>query len=358
MSELLDPIETIRTYQARWEKPVVDLDNFGTAEPERIAEMIDTFCVRELGSRVAGYVFCHASQGSTHAVGLDDGRRVVVKVRALPDEVAGHLSDADRRLTREALVSVQRAQAELARNDFPCPVPLVGPTPLAKGVATVEGFHDEGVRGNGFEPTCRRLLAEGLLRISEILSPIQAELKGLRPFFQPADRRYPIPHSKLFDFEATAEGAEWIDTIADRSRARSIHPGPTVIGHADWRIEHVRFDGGRISATYDWDSILPLPETQVVGITASSYTTDWTSYAPGRVPTVEAVRSFVSDYEAARGQAFTASERSAVFAMAVYTTAYGARCQHSLAPQLARREWPDGSWPHLLSAAEEPLLAD
>jgi hypothetical protein len=74
-----------------------------------------------------------------------------------------------------------------------------------------------------------------------------------------------------------------------------------VIGHADWRVEHLRFSGARISASYDWDSILPLHETEFVGITAPSYTTDWTGYAPGRVPTVEAVRDFVRNYETAPG---------------------------------------------------------
>jgi hypothetical protein len=93
-------------------------------------------------------------------------------------------------------------------------------------------------------------------------------------------------------WEVTSGGAGWIDEIADRARARSIHGGPLVIGHADWRVEHLRFSGARISASYDWDSILPLHETEFVGITAPSYTTDWTSYAPGRVPTVRGRSGF------------------------------------------------------------------
>ena len=131
-----------------------------------------------------------------------------------------------------------------------------------------------------------------------------------------------------------------------------------MIGHADWRIEHLRFSDGRISASYDWDSILPLPESQLVGITASSYTTDWSSYAPGRVPTVPAVRSFVASYETARGASFPPDARSAVFAMAVYAAAYGARCQHALSPALGRDDWAEDSWPGLLRAAADPLLGE
>jgi hypothetical protein len=358
VDDLLDPVETIRAHLARWSSPIVDIDTFGTSEPQAMAAMVDDFCNEYLGSRIAGYIFCTASQGSTHGVGLEDGRRVVVKIRSLPNEKQGPSSDADRRLSREGLSSVHRALVELAQHDFACPRPLLGPTTLGLGVATVETYSDLGERGNGFEPECRRLIAEGLVRVTEILTPIRDELTGFRLFFQPAARRYPIPHSKIFDFDATSAGAGWIDAIADRARARSIHPGPAVIGHADWRIEHLRFSEGRISASYDWDSILPLPESQLVGITASSYTTDWSSYAPGRVPTVRAVRDFVASYETARGATFAPDERSAVFAMSVYTAAYGARCQHALSPALCRDDWAEASWPGLLREAADPLLGE
>ena len=69
-------------------------------------------------------------------------------------------------------------------------------------------------------------------------------------------------------------------------------------------------------------------------------------------------RDFVDDYETARGAAFSADERSAVFAMAVYTTAYGARCLHALAPTRGPQDWPEDSWPGLLRGAAEPFLAD
>jgi hypothetical protein len=358
MAGLRDPIETIRAHLARWERPVVDLDTFGTSEPEAIAEMVDAFCIEHLHSGVAGYLFCTASQGSTHGVSLVDGRRIVVKVRSLPDERFAPVSEADRRLTRLGLASVHRAMEELTRHRFACPRPLVGPTPLGIGIATAETYIEHGAHGDGFEPDCRRVIADGLVRVIRILTPIRDELHGLRPFFQPRERRYPIPHSKLFDFDATSAGAEWIDAIADRARALSSHPGPIVVGHADWRVEHLRFAEGRISASYDWDSVLPLPETQLVGLTAASFTTDWSSYVGGRVPTVQAIRDFVEDYELARAGAFSADARTAIFAMAVYTAAYGARCLHSLEPTRSPMDWPEDSWPGLLRAAANTLLAD
>jgi hypothetical protein len=57
------------------------------------------------------------------------------------------------------------------------------------------------------------------------------------------DALWPRPHSKLFDFDATRAGAQYIDEIAATARGRFAPLGRQVIGHLDWRAEHVRFDG-------------------------------------------------------------------------------------------------------------------
>jgi len=54
----------------------------------------------------------------------------------------------------------------------------------------------------------------------------------------------------LFDFEKTAGGAEWIDAFARRARQAEAHDGPSWLGQADWRVEHLRFDKRKIVATY------------------------------------------------------------------------------------------------------------
>jgi len=48
-----------------------------------------------------------------------------------------------------------------------------------------------------------------------------------------------------------------------------------VIGHFDWRIEHVRLDDGRIVTSYDWDSLNAEREPVLVGATAHAFTADW-----------------------------------------------------------------------------------
>ncbi len=357
MANLLPPVAAIRKHMAGFEQ-AVDLENFGTRDPAVIAGQVSDFCARHLGSGVAGYLFCTASQGSTHGIALDDGRRVVLKVRPVRDGVAqAGADDGDGRLTRQALGSVCRAQHELVRQGFACPKPLIEPTPFGQGVATVETYLEEGEEGDGSDPAYRSIIAAGLSRVIQVLTPIRDRLLGLRPFFPLGESRYPVPHNKIFDFEATSKGAEWIDAIADRARARAVGTGDLVVGHMDWRIEHLRFAEGRISASYDWDSIQCLPETQVVGAAAASFSADWSKPAPG-IPTLQGIRAFVPDYESARGEAFTGAERAATFAMAVYTIAYGARCGHSLQPDLSPSDWSEDTWPGLLRVVAEPLLEE
>jgi hypothetical protein len=83
MKMVHDTVETIRTQIQTWDSPFVELDCFGMDNAERIAAMMDEFCLAHLGSSLRGYPFYGASVGSTHGVQLEDGREVVIKVRPL-----------------------------------------------------------------------------------------------------------------------------------------------------------------------------------------------------------------------------------------------------------------------------------
>ena len=172
--------------------------------------------------------------------------------------------------------------------------------------------------------------------------------------FQRSECLYAQPHSKLFDFEKTAKGAEWIDAFADRARRLESHEGKPVLGHADWRVEHLRFRDGRVVATYDWDSLAFCPETELVGISAHGFTADWTLEGVRRIPTADDIRTYVADYEEARGRPFSKRDRKSLFATCVYCIAYGARCTHSLEPD--KRDWEENTWPYLLRTEGEVLL--
>ncbi len=236
---------------------------------------------------------------------------------------------------------------------YPCPDILLGPAPLGRGLATVEEFFERGAHGDGFQADCRRTIAFGLAELIELLRSCPVDAGCLQRFER--DALYPQPHGKIFDFERTAGGAEWIDDFARRARQVEPHDGVNALSHADWRVEHLRFQDGRIAATYDWDSLASASETKLVGISAHGFTADWSLSNARRIPSGADIRAYVADYERARGRAFSIQERKSVFASCVYWIAYGARCQHSLQP--GTKEWEADTWPYLLRTEGEMLLA-
>jgi len=342
-----DPVETLKKEIETWGTPFVELDCFGTDSAERIAATMNEFCQAHLDSKLRGYLFYGSSVGSTHGVRLEDGRDVVIKVRP-PAETNPYL-----RFDRTTLESICRVMRWLANRGYPCPKPILDPTPLAKGLATVEEFLDRGQRGNGFDPECRSVIASGLAHLIDLLQSFDGEVSCLK-HFQRSESLYPQPHSKLFDFEKTAEGAEWIDTFAQRARRAEAHEGNLVLGHGDWRVEHLRFQDGKIVATYDWDSLAFRSETELVGVSAHGFTADWTLEGVRRIPTADDIHAYVADYEQARGQPFSERGRKSLFAHCVYSIAYGARCAHSLEPD--KRDWEEDTWPYLLRTEGEALL--
>jgi hypothetical protein len=303
---------------------------FGTQDAAEIEHELARFCVDELGRPPREAVFYESSVGTAAGLVLSDGARVVVK---------GHwyeLSDA--RLA--ACSDVQRA---LAERGFPCPRPLLGPRPLGDGLGTVEELVDEGERRDAHEPSVRRALAEGLARLVETAQtlldprlPVRTSVGRLS-----GDGLWPRPHSRLFDFEATRRGTEWIDELGARALERLRHAdGELVVGHLDWTTKHCRFVGDSLRVVYDWDSLGRTTEAELVGQAACHFTTTWYLDVP-LIPAPAEARAFVAEYEAARGAAFPVEERAVVGAAAVYGLAYGARCESCGDPEAT--SFPAGS---------------
>lgn len=348
MAVTQDPVDLIRTRLAEWGTAFVELDVFGTDDPAEIVRLVDAFCRVHLGSPLAASLFYVSSVGSTHGVKLVDGRELVIKARPPAHTNPDHSHDVP------SLASVCRVLDWLRARGYPCAPLVLGPTPLANGIATVEEFFERGERGDAFQPGCRKVIAVGLARLVELLRSCRTEAAGVRHVRRPA-ALYAQPHARIFDFEATTEGAGWIDEFARRARAVDEPAAAPVLGHADWRVEHLRFVDDAIVAIYDWDSLGYLPETTLVGGSAHGFTTDWTR--PGaRVPTADDVRAYVEEYEEGRGRPFSKHERRAVFASCVYGLAYSARCQHALEP--ARLDWDADTFPYLLRTAGDALLAE
>lgn len=293
----------------------------GTADSQRIAGDLDSFCAAHLGLRAEEVFFCELSVGAAFGLWLRDGRRVLLKA---------HPADpADR--TLRFLDAVYRVQSHLFARGFPCPEPITGPLPFGRGFATVEAFVGDGESVGAHEPGVRREMARALAQSIEL----SAEVPNVEALSQgwtwPEDRLWPEPHNALFDFGATAAGAEWIDAFARRAKQRKPRSADRlVVGHADWSVKHFRFEEGKIRVVYDWDSLRLDKEVIIVGTAAATFPATWYLEVSSRAPSPDEMRSFVEEYEAARGEPFSGKERKATFAAAVYVMAYCARCEHAV----------------------------
>jgi hypothetical protein len=86
----------------------------------------------------------------------------------------------------------------------------------------------------------------------------------------------------------------------------------------------MRFSDGRVSAAYDWDSLLAHHEPVLAGLCAGSYTEGSTHGT--LAPSPDEVAAFLTEYAVARRTSFSRSQRRAAVAAATWVLAYNARC--------------------------------
>lgn len=350
MTALQDPVALIQKDLDEWDgPPYVELDIFATDDARSIARIISDFCEEQLGSKPAGYLFCASGIGNSHGVKLEDGREVMIKARPPAHTNPDMIHD------RKSLDIICQAMRWLQSRGYPCPKLLLGPTPIGRGLATVEEYFERGEHADAFQPAYRKIVAAGFFELIDRLRSFEGDVSGVQLFRRGA-ALYPQPHSKIFNFETTAAGAEWIDDFARRARRLEIADGISVLGHCDWRVEHLRFQEGRIVATYDWDSLVFRPETELVGSAANGFGADWSLPNVRRIPTGNDIRAFIADYEDTRGRPFSQRERQSAIASCVYCLAYGSRCGHSIDPKRIDRE--EDSAAYVLRTEGEALLAE
>lgn len=314
---------TILEEHRGWTDSVVDRAVFGTSDPAEIAALLEGFCERELGAEVLGARFYRVSVACVAGLDLADGRSVVLKAQR-----------GERR--EEYLVACADLRHLLADEGFPCPRPLTAPRRAGPAWITAEELTEIGALADAHDPTIRRAITFALARLAELSTKLPAPERLGRAWFAglPEGRVFPRPHSPFFDFEATREGAEWIERLAAEARARRhVAEGERAVGHFDFRVEHLRFDGARVVASYDWDSLHHELVPVWIGSLAPHFTADWQRDDVVRAPTIDEMRAFVADFEADRGRPFTKPERADLEAACVYAMAYTARCNHASNPR-------------------------
>jgi hypothetical protein len=303
----------ITEHLSDWESAFVELAIYGTDDAAAIARALDDLCESALRARVARGLFYQSSIGAVAGIELVDGRRVVIKAHQ-PD------------VSRARLVETVRLQ-NLVRY---APPVLAGPLLLARGHAVVEAYLERGKPADAHEPDIRRALARSLFEVVQTLLPFAAQSSLPAQLTYGAGALWPKTHSRLFDFEKTARGAENIDALAAAARERMQPSGQIVLGHGDWRAEHVHFEGNEPVAAYDWDSLCKEPEPALVGCAAHAFCANWSRTGHRQAPSLDEARAFVDDYESARGQRFDADERRLCAACFAYSVAYTARCGHAI----------------------------
>jgi hypothetical protein len=295
----------------------VELAIFATDDAMAIAESLNSFCLHVLGAPVRQGLFHQSSIGSVTGIALDDGRSIVVKAHQ-PEK------------SRQLLAEIVRVQSYLAENGLFATKVLAGPLPLGQGLAVVEAFSDIGVTADAHNADVRRALARALHAIVAACDPlVPSTLLGPALLASAGGALWPTPHSKLFDFAATSRGAEWIDNVAAIAREHMIPAGRRVIGHGDWRQEHVRFVGNEPVVAFDWDRLCCELEPALLGTAAHGFCADWSCLDRRQAPTVEEARAFAGAYEAARGKPLAPDERRLCGAAFAYACAYTARCAHA-----------------------------
>jgi hypothetical protein len=332
----------IAEHLAEWDSAHVELAIYGCDNAKAIAQAIDDFCRREVGSPVADALFYQSSIGAVAGVLLVDGCRVVVKAHQ-PD------------WSRTRLKEIVRLQTYVASQTQLAPAVLAGPSSLGQGWGVIEAYADRGVTCDAHVPEVRRALAKSLYIISKVLEPF-VDACTLSPHLLTSSSEealWPTPHSQLFNFDITSAGAEDIDNLAAEARSRMMPCGRVVLGHGDWRAEHVRFEAMEPVVAFDWDGLCKDAEPALVGFTAHAFCADWSRSDYVQAPSLEEARAFVADYEEARGYSFERDERILCGACFAYSVAYTARCGHSIGQD--ERHQP-GTFQHLIATHGSYLL--
>jgi hypothetical protein len=283
----------------------------GTADHAVIERQLVQFVETAMGSSIREGIFHVASVGSVTGLVLNDDRRVVVKAY-------------QRRWGHRLLGSVIEVQAMLADAGFACARPLTGPLPFGRGWATIESMLDDPGQPVMFGPDEMQASARGLAAVIAV-APSSPGLRD-NPLHQPFDGVYPSPHSPLFDFDATAEGAEWIDDLAAVSRPY-LDRGRRVVAHTDWAARNVRLSATGVRAIYDLDGLAVVPLPAALGQAAVT----WRSTGePGdaAAPGVEEVEAWLGSYPDPLSEA----EKRETFAHVLFHLAYSSRCEHAIDP--------------------------
>jgi hypothetical protein len=221
-------------------------------------------------------------------------------------------------------VDVQRV---VAAGGFPCAAPLTDVSVVGERAVHGEEWRPGGEMMREDGPEAAALSARLLAGLVARLELVDQEPPEPPPewvhwnhdgpgLFPPNPRHDPLA-------ERTALPDVVLDT-ARRARARLQGSTlPSVLGHADWEAQNLRWDGATPVAVHDWDSLAWLPEAAIVGAAAGAFASQET---PTLAP-LESSRAFLRAYTEARGRPFRAEETEVAWAASLWPALHNARAE-------------------------------
>lgn len=284
-----------------------------------LPDWVPAWCLDHLGGEPTGVLFQLHQVSMVFGLRLPGSRDVVVKARA----------DDGR------AVSCVAAQARLAERGFPCPRPLTPVTGVGSLAVHAEEFRPGGEVLHGDSP-------EVAVRSAEVFARLMTELAGVTvaaPLPNPPWVRWDHTDSGIWPAidcldgrDQSAVPAHVVD-VAVRTRARLLAAGlPSVLGHADFEAQNLRWHGREVWAVHDWDSLAWQPEAALAGAASGAFA----SSGPPTLAPIESSEAFLVAYQNIRGRLFTAVEQEIAWAAGLWMAAYNAREQALLGdPQLS-----------------------
>jgi hypothetical protein len=273
--------------------------------PEVSTRQLSDFCRSRLGSDLSEALFEKGYSSAVFGVRLSNGREVVLKWRAW----------------RERLRPCHDVQRRMWESGFPCPEPLMPPVRLGDVAVSAEALLRGGSSlDRGLEAAARlggalAAFVGAAPTLASVTGPLGPDMGFLR-WSHPGTGLWPRATDVAADVQPRVE-PEWLTEHgqAVRERLRRV-PGPLVVGHGDWWSDNVRWDGARLLAVDDWDSVVALPEPALAGAAAALHGQGSSSLAE--------TETFLDAYADARGRAWTPDDLEVAWAAGLWARLFDA----------------------------------
>lgn len=244
---------------------------------------------------------------------LSDGREVAIKARRdEPGRIAACLA----------------AQSALARGGFRCPAPLTSVTSVDDDlVVHAEEWLPGGEMLRGDDPDVARCYATVLADLMARLGRVRVPPPLPSPHWLGWDHQGagPWPPMRELDGRDQSVVPSFVVATAIRAtrRLRASRDQPSVLGHADFEAQNLRWHGRQLRVVYDWDSLAWMPEPVLAGSASGVFAN---AEVPALAP-LESSAAFIEAYQLTRGRRFSADELELAWAASLWTTTHNARAE-------------------------------